>query len=255
VLAQTTPEKPLQADTDAKKAKTEGKELEDDDSDSGPERLTPERSKALTKKTRTRWDRRPHGQRSEAVRGFFRTPLAISQKHEMHPTLRKLAEAVKAVEHYNEHARFRLRRLDEEMQNLEAKEIMEDRQPALTRKLMKLGERKHSLLLRRKIRSEPQLAPRKIPIKGFKCISRKGTDATPDTSSKVEEVVQGVRAEPHTLGSRVKRVTWDIPDASEKPIRARPPPPPPPPVTSPSSRGNLGGSTVDRSRDPRLRGR
>lgn len=205
----------------------------------------------------------------------------------MHPTLRSLVETTKAMEQYNEHARTQTRRLDEIKHNLDDEDRAKEKQPTAVRKLTRLGRVKSGALLRTKPMPKPNLslateAPRQPGHQdSFKQLIKLRTRRGKSTTLQIQHKSN---TEP------VKVVRFSVPRSmqqqQQRPANSLmgPPPRPPPPlwhlpsqsITSPShtspiattplnpakrvltaaTKGPLaGGSIVDRSRDPRLRGR
>lgn len=146
--------------------------------------LSKEAGASLVKRLESSWNGHSTAHRPKKLHEVFTKNFPISQRRTVNPALRNAAEAMKALERYNEYARQQLRWLDEVKQRLDADGTAGERMPCVSRRF----------------------PPRRL------------------------------RAERRVVAST----------APTAPMTMGPPP----------ARGNLrGGNVVDRSRDPRLRGR
>lgn len=294
-----------------------------------PEFLTQERQDRLMKKLRRRWNRRTRRMRMpKRVNEPLSKLQPIAQDRLIHPKLRNMVEAVKAIEQYNVFAPPILQKLKQNLQTAEATGRAREHQPTALKKLLRHGAIKRGTRFRPKPKpdavkdeaqskstqasssnnqlSESQDAkkqdpkgkakaniwveekpPRLVQLRS-KPSPTKGQDEEQPRARKLVKfkslpkwhsshyrrpprprTVMG----PPPLPARLLNARGSAPMRSPiaSPVTQRappaqmmrpppPPPPPPPPATNaaqkPPSRPSMAGNTyVDRSRDPRLRGR
>jgi hypothetical protein len=97
--------------------------------------LDEEAAAALLRKLQSPWIRhKSHstGHGPKRIGETYTNFLPTGQRRPIRPTLRRLVEATKALEHYNEYARQQLRKLDEEKQRLDVSGMSNDKMPAVS---------------------------------------------------------------------------------------------------------------------------
>jgi len=199
------------------------------------------------------------------------------QKRAIHPKVNSLVEALKAVERYNDHARPLVRKLRQRKQEMDASGEAAQRQPNAVKKLLYRGFTKRGSTIRPKVKPGDQRPTVRLANNGSGTAAPAKPTLKPCESGEAPQRIFRLKCNASRQETPKKTVRFSKTPKRHPRVRSRLRPPPLPPrvlklrsqrnatmrpatqsnmVLTATTKGPLAGlSVVDRSRDPRLKGR